>query len=246
MEAGELAVYMFSTCMFATLLQHPASPLRHAIQADFLRRALMGFAIGTTVMAMILSPWGQQSGGHFNPALTLAFFRLGKLQPWDALFYLTAQFLGAITGVAVASHLVRDSLASSAVRYAITMPGKDGKAAAFFAETTISFVLMTTILFVSNRQALARYTPHFVAALYAIFITFETPLSGMSMNPARTFASALFAGYWHALWIYFIAPTFGMLVAAEVFLHAHVGVEPFCAKLDHANNKRCIFRHETE
>src|SRR5262249_25627884 len=74
MEAGELAVYMFSTCLFATLLQHPASPVRHVVQADFLLRALMGFAIGTTVLAMILSPWGQQSGGHFNPALTPAFF----------------------------------------------------------------------------------------------------------------------------------------------------------------------------
>jgi aquaporin Z len=86
MEAGELAVYMFSTCLFATLLQHPAS-VRHAIQADLSRRVLMGLAIGTTVGAMILSHWGQQSGGHFNPALTIAFFRLGKLEPWDALFY---------------------------------------------------------------------------------------------------------------------------------------------------------------
>lgn len=69
---------------------------------------------------------------------------------------------------------------------------------------------MTTILFVSNRETLARYTPYFVGALYATFITFETPLSGMSMNPARTFGSAIHASYWHALWIYFIAPTLGM------------------------------------
>lgn len=94
MEAGELAIYMLSTCLFATLLQHPTSPVRHAIQADLSRRALMGLAIGTTVIAMIVSPWGQQSGGHFNPALTFAFYRLGKLEPWDALFYPTAQFLG--------------------------------------------------------------------------------------------------------------------------------------------------------
>jgi hypothetical protein len=62
MEAGELAVYMFSTCLFATLLQHPASPVRHVVQPDFLLRALMGFAIGTTVLAMILSPWGSSPG----------------------------------------------------------------------------------------------------------------------------------------------------------------------------------------
>jgi len=51
--------------------------------------------------------------------------------------------------------------------------------------------------------------------LYAIYITFETPLSGMSMNPARTFGSAFQASYWHALWIYCIAPTLGMLAAAS-------------------------------
>jgi len=76
MEARELPIYMFATCVFATLLQHPSSPLRHAIADDLSRRALMGLAIGATVIAMIRSPWGQQSGGHFNPTVTLAFYRL--------------------------------------------------------------------------------------------------------------------------------------------------------------------------
>jgi aquaporin Z len=243
MEAGELAIYMFATCLFATLLQHPASPVRHAIQDDVSRRALMGLAIGATVIAMILSPWGQQSGGHFNPALTFAFFRLGKLEPWDALFYLSAQLFGAIAGVAIAKYVLRGAPGNEAVRYAVTAPGMYGKTVAFVAESAISFTLMTTILFVSNRQALARYTPFFVGALYAVFITIEMPLSGMSMNPARTLGSALHASYFHTLWIYFVAPTLGMLMAAEVFLHARGGVGPYCAKLNHANNKRCIFRH---
>jgi aquaporin Z len=121
------------------------------------------------------------------------------------------------------------------------VPGIYGNAIAFVAELTISFILMTTVLFVSNRETLARYTPYFAGALVAIYITFEAPLSGMSMNPARTFGSAFHAVYWHALWIYFTAPPLGMLAAAEVFLRAHGGVPPICAKLHHANNKRCIF-----
>ena len=104
-------------------------------------------------------------------------------------------------------------------------------------------MLMITILFVTNGKKLARYTPYVVGALYAIYIAFETPLSGMSMNPARTFGSAWRAGYWHALWLYFLAPTLGMLIAAEVFLRTRSGVGPYCAKLHHANNKRCIFHH---
>lgn len=102
---------------------------------------------------------------------------------------------------------------------------------------------MLTVLFTSNHHLLFRYTPYFVGALYAIFITLETPLSGMSMNPARTFGSALRGSYWHALWVYFLAPTLGMLAAAELFLWLRGGIAPYCAKLHHANHKRCIFRH---
>jgi aquaporin Z len=123
----------------------------------------------------------------------------------------------------------------------VTAPGVYGNAPAFLAELTISLILMTTVLFVSNRERIARYTPYFAGALVAICITFEAPLSGMSMNPARTFGSAVHANYWHALWIYFIAPTLGMLGAAEVFLHVRRGAPPRCAKLYHTNDKRCIF-----
>jgi aquaporin Z len=63
----------------------------------------------------------------------------------------------------------------------------------------------------------------------------------MSTNPARTFGPALYGGYWNALWIYFIAPPMGMLAAAEVFLLVRQCEGPYCAKLHHRNDKRCIF-----
>ena len=66
------------------------------------------------------------------------------------------------------------------------------------------------------------------------------------MNPARTFGSAFYASYWHALWIYFIAPALGMLAGAELFLRTRGGAPPYCAKLHHANDKRCIFQHGYE
>lgn len=243
MEAGELGLYMLFACLFATLLQHPASSVRHLIGGSLARRALYGFAMGSTVVGIVMTPWGKQSGGHFNPAITLTFYRLGKVELWDALFYAVAQFSGATCGVALAAYVLQGALANSAVRYAITVPGRYGNAGAFIGELTISFVLMTTILFVSNGKKLARYTPYFVGALYVIYITFETPLSGMSMNPARTFGSGFCATEWHAIWIYFLAPTLGMFCAAEVFLRVRGGAPPYCAKLHHANNKRCIFQH---
>jgi aquaporin Z len=70
-----------------------------------------------------------------------------------------------------------------------------------------------------------------------------TPLSGMSMNPARTFGPAAYGAYWHTLWSYFVAPTLGMLTAAELFLRARHGVGPYCAKMYHDHKKRCIFQH---
>jgi len=79
--------------------------------------------------------------------------------------------------------------------------------------------------------------------LVAVYIAFESPLSGMSTNPARTFGPAFNAACWNAIWIYFIGPPLGMLTAAEVFLLARAGKVPYCAKLHHHNDKRCIFRH---
>ena len=244
MEAGQMSLYMFCTCSFATLLQHPASPVRHFFISGIVRRALMGLAIGATVMALIMSPWGKQSGGHINPAMTFAFYRLGKLRSWDALFYGVAQFTGATSGVAFATFLLRGAPGDGTVRYAVTAPGVYGAAVAFAAELAISFILMITVLLVTNHERLARHAPYFVGSLYAVNITFETPLSGMSMNPARSFGPAAYGGYWHTIWIYFIAPTVGMLAAAAVFLRARHAAPPYCAKIYHTNNKRCIFRHD--
>jgi aquaporin Z len=238
-----MVLYLFFTCLFATLLQHPASPLRHLIPNDIVRRACFGLAVGGTIVAIVLTPWGKQSGGHLNPAITFTFFRLDNVELWDALFYGVAQFAGATTGVLTATIVLRGAPGNQTVHYAATLPGIYGVGVAFAAEVVISFVLMLTVLVASNHKLLSRYTPHCVGALYALFITFETPLSGMSMNPARTFGSAFLGGYWHALWLYFLAPTAGMMVAAEFFLRMRGGIGPYCAKLHHANDKRCIFRH---
>ena len=238
MEVGELGWYLFVACVVATLLQHPASIVRQFVSSSFARRGLMGLAI-----AIVTSPWGKRSGGHFNPAISFTFYRLGKVEFWDAWLYVIAQFLGAIGGVALARYVLRGALDNHAVRYAVTVPGVYGSTVAFLAELAISFILMITVLFATNHKRLAPYTAYFVGILIASYFTFEAPLSGMSTNPARTFGSAVHANYWHALWIYFIAPSMGMLAAGEAFLRVRRGAAPYCAKLHHANNERCIFHH---
>jgi aquaporin Z len=242
MEAIELGLFMFSACAFTVLLYHPASPLAQTIHDGVWRRLLMGTAMGTTAIAIIFSPLGQRSGAHFNPSVTWTFFRLGKIEAVDAAFYTLFQFAGGIAGVIAASLTFRALVADQSVNYAVTLPGANGPLVALFAEIVISFILMTVVLNVSNSKRLARWTGLFAGALVATYITIEAPISGMSMNPARTLSSAVGAQVWMSLWIYFVAPPLGMLLAAEVYRRFNAGRAVACAKLHHYNNRRCIFR----
>ena len=241
-EAAGLGIFMLAACAFGTLLGHPASPVVQALPAPLPRRALMGVVMGLTATALIYSPWGRRSGAHFNPATTLTFWRLGKVATADAVLYVVAQVLGGIAGVAVAAAVLGSPLAAPDVRYVATLPGPAGPAGAFLAELAITFVLMSVVLRASNTASLARLTGLVAGALVATYITVEAPLSGMSMNPARSLASALPAGTWPTLWIYFVAPPLGMLLAAERFVRRRGLAAVFCAKLHHDSSQRCIFR----
>jgi aquaporin Z len=243
MEAAELGLFMFSACAFTVLLYHPSSPITQTIHNDVLRRLVMGTAMGSTAIAIIFSPLGQRSGAHFNPSVTWTFFRLGKIDACDAAFYTLFQFAGGIVGVMLASLTLGRVVAHHSVNYAATLPGPDGPFTAFLAEIIISFILMSVVLTVSNTKRLARWTGIFAGALVATYITIEAPISGMSMNPARTLGSAVGARVWMSLWIYFVAPPVGMLLAAEVYRRVNAGrAAVACAKLHHHNNQRCIFR----
>jgi aquaporin Z len=242
-EATGLGLFMLSACLFGTLFGHPESPVGAVIGRPLALRALMGVAMGLTALGLVLSPWGKRSGAHFNPALTFTFYRLGKISSWDAGFYALAQFGGGLLGVALASALLHGALAHPSVRYVATT-GMYGPAVAFVAEAAISYALMTAVLVLSNIPALNRFTAIVVACLVALYITFEAPLSGMSMNPARTLASAVPARAFADLWIYFVAPPIGMLGAAEIYVRRAIGRRVLCAKLHHENTAPCIFRCE--
>jgi len=241
MEAACLGLFMISACVFVTLLEHPMSPIHRALPDPTLRRVLTGIAMGVTAICLIYSPWGQQSGAHMNPSLTLTFLRLRKIEPADAFCYVLAQFAGGLSGVLVARALLGGAVADAAVNYAVTVPGPGGPGLAFLGELVISFGLMMMVLVASNSK-LARFTGLFAGILIATYISLEAPLSGTSMNPARTLGSAFHARQWTALWVYFTAPSLGMLAAAEVYLRLPGARDVFCAKLHHDNDKRCIFR----
>ncbi len=241
MEAGLLAAFMVSACVFGALYEFPGSPVHQVILSGFLRRFLMGISMGLTAIAIIYSPWGKQSGAHINPSVTLTFFRLGKVKGWDALFYIAAQFSGAVLGVSLVAQLLGRQVSDPAVRYVVTTPGSHGTWVALLAEFIIATGMMSAVLYFSNHHRLAGYTGLFAGLLVATYITIEAPFSGMSMNPARSLGSALPPMIWDGLWIYLTAPPLGMLFAAELYLWWKGQRAVKCCKLHHNNDKRCIF-----
>src|SRR5439155_10426076 len=103
--------------------------------------------------------------------------------------------------VALAHAALGERLAHPSTNFVVTAPGPHGAAAAFAAEILISAGMMTLVLTVSGSR-FGRWTGALAGALVALYITFEAPISGMSMNPARTLGSAVAAGEWGALWVY--------------------------------------------
>jgi aquaporin Z len=242
MEAAGLGLFMISAAVVTAALEYPHSPLHDLSPDATVRRILIGLAMGLTAIGLIYSPWGKRSGAHLNPAVTATFFRLGKVTVVDALCYAAAQFVGGAIGLWLAAVMIGMAIEHPSVNFVVTAPGLGGTAIAFPAEMAISFGLMLVVLFVSNRTSLNRWTGVFAGALVAIYIAIEAPLSGMSMNPARTFASALPACLWEDYWVYLTAPLVGMLSAAECYVRINGLHRVLCAKLHHQNNARCIFR----
>ena len=244
-EGALLGVFMFVACGAVVMLEHPGSAVRRAVPRGAARRGIAGVLMGVTAIGLIYSPWGGRSGAHMNPSVTLAFLALGKVTVWDAAWYIAAQFAGGTLGVQVARAALGRRLAHPSVNHAATTPrapGWRGMWAAWGGEFTISILMMSMVLAASNDGDVAAYTGLFAGVLVACFIVAEAPVSGMSMNPARTLASAVAARTYRGLWIYFTAPPLGMLLAAGMYVASDGHVH--CAKMNHATP--CWFECEIE
>ena len=240
-EGALLGIFMISACVLTVVFQLPHSPVREALSSAVLRRVLTGVAMGLTAIALIYSPWGQRSGAHFNPSVTLAFLSLGKIKRIDAAFYFVFQFAGAAIGVFAAEMVLGSKISAPSVQYAATFPGPNGASAAALAEFLISFLQMTLVLAVSNHARFHRFTGAVAGFMVASYIAIESPYSGMSMNPARTFGSALPSRIWHGFLIYLLVPPLAMLAAAQLFVWCKGHAAVFCCKLDHSPKRDCLF-----
>jgi len=120
MESLGLGLFMLSAGLFGTLFEYPASPVHQALPGAFVRRALMGLAMGLTAIGLIYSPWGKRSGAHINPAVTLTFLRLGRVRGRDAAAYVAAQFLGGVAGTLLVTGLLGRAFVEQPVAAVVT------------------------------------------------------------------------------------------------------------------------------
>jgi aquaporin Z len=241
MEATEMGALMFAICFFATSLYSSASPLAALALPNLARPFLMGAAVALATFLIIRSPFGRRTGAHFNPAITLTYFFLGRVHRWDALFYMAFQFVGSLLGVFFARQLLGDSLSSVPVCYAVTTPGTYGSVGALGAEFLLSALLMGIVLFSTNHKTLVRFSPVFVSLITIFYYGLCSSLSGISVNPARSFSSAFFAQIWQGIWVYFAAPGLGMLAAASLYARFGGRDRIYCAKVFHDTESICPF-----
>jgi MIP family channel proteins len=171
----------------------------------------VAFSFGLVITVMIYAV-GHISGAHFNPAVTFAF-ALSRHFPWPRLLgYWAAQLLGALTAAAI----LRGSLGNVADVGATLPSGSQGQS--FLWELVLTFFLMFVIMAVAtDTRAVGEAAAIAIGGTVGLDAMFGGPISGASMNPARSLGPALVSGELHALWLYVIAPLAGAALGALIY-----------------------------
>ena len=180
----------------------------------------VAISFGLVIMAMIYAV-GHISGAHFNPAVSFAF-AISRHFPWPRVVgYWTAQLLGALTAAAI----LRGSLGNLAHTGA-TLPS-GSQAQSFLWELVLTFFLMFVIMAVAtDTRAVGEAAAIAIGGTVGLDAMFGGPISGASMNPARSFGPALVSGDLHALWLYIAAPLAGATLGALVYEFIRADPEP--------------------
>lgn len=217
----------------------PHSPLAALVPSRYWRFLVTGILFASTGALVTVSPLGRRSGAHLNPAVSLAFFTQGHLHRADLAGYVVSQSAGALVGAA----LVRWwwGHAATSLHDGLTVPGpgvSPWEAAAIEAAMTGCLVLV--IFFFVSSPRTARWTPLAVLVTIAVLVWQAAPLTGTSLNPARSLGPAVVTGDFRAYWVYVVGPLSGALAATALWLA--VPRRTLTAKLFHDPAYRSIFR----
>ncbi|EFH83765.1 MIP/aquaporin family protein [Ktedonobacter racemifer] len=220
------------------------SPLAAVLPKNSTRWLITGLLLAASGPLVAISPLGKLSGAHLNPAVSLAFWLQGKMHQHDLVGYLASQMLGAVFGAGLAVLTWRERAAS--VHNGITVPGRGYPIwSVFLIEMGFTCLLVLAIFLFLSSHHLMRWTPLMTWLLVAFIYWVVAPISGSSLNPARSFGPALVSWFWRDQWVYVLASPIGALLAVGLYRSlSRIGIhDVLTAKLFHAPRYRCIFKN---
>jgi glycerol uptake facilitator-like aquaporin len=193
------------------------SPLSRAIPNIHIELLVVGLAVGLLLAGLILSPLGKISGGHMNPAISLAMWRFGVFPGAGVVPYSIAQLAGSLLGVLAARLAWGPVVALPPVSYAVLRPAAWLTETGLFAGEAASMgVIVLAVGLALAIRRLTTYVPWIVGGLIGAAIAFLGTSTGGSVNPAREFGPAVASGETYFLWVYLCAPLAGAVVAVGV------------------------------
>ncbi len=205
---------MAAECLaaFALVFAGCGAIVTNAVRDDALGSFGVAAAFGLVIMAMVYAT-GHLSGAHVNPAVTVAFTLTRHFPVRDAFGYVAAQLVGA----SLAAFALLAAWSAKPAALGATVPSIDTGAALAY-ETLMTAVLMFVIVAVAtDTRAVGAGAAIAIGGAVALDALFGGPLTGASMNPARSFGPALAAGEWTSFWIYVVGPTVGAALGAAAY-----------------------------
>jgi aquaporin TIP len=182
----------------------------------------IALAHGLAIAALVAAT-AKLSGGHINPAVTFAAVITGRMKLGPGLMYVAAQLLGAVVGAFLIQVVLVDSVEGTLGAHAINDAAVDGNGAAVLVEVILTFILVFTVFAAAmDPRGLGNLAPIAIGLAVLIDHLIGVPLTGASMNPARSFGPALVAGEWDDQWVYWVGPLLGGAIAGLLYYFVYL------------------------
>src|SRR5258705_4462087 len=236
------SVLLFGVTTIVRFVVGP-SPISRALPEIHVELFIVGALVAVLLAGLIISRPGQISGGHMNPAISLAMWRFGVFPAAGIVPYIAAQLLGSVIGVLAARAAWGAVVARPPVLYAVIQPAPAWSSVPLFAAELVGMALFVFVVgyFLSNPR-LAPNVPWLVGTLIGLAIALFGTQTGGCLNPARQFGPAVVSAHTDKLWVFLVAPMVGAELGAQllralrkrrqVLTHRLCGTHPDGARLD--------------
>jgi MIP family channel proteins len=172
----------------------------------------ISLVFGLVIMVMIYAG-GHLSGAHYNPSVTIAFALARHFPPRDALAYIAAQLAGASAG----AFLLLAAWTSKPAHLGTTLPSVSAPTALLYEIVLTAFLMFVITAVATDTRAVGAAAAIAIGGTVGLDALFGGPITGASMNPARSFGPALASGTWHDLWIYVAGPLIGATIGVFAY-----------------------------